>query len=59
MVSGATHDAKYMAALCPSGMLFVPCRGGVSHNESEYATPADLAAGTKILAEVMLDLANR
>jgi N-carbamoyl-L-amino-acid hydrolase len=59
MVSGATHDAKYMADLCPSGMLFVPCRGGVSHNESEYAAPADLAAGTKILAEVMLDLANR
>jgi N-carbamoyl-L-amino-acid hydrolase len=59
MVSGATHDAKYMADLCPSGMLFVPCRGGVSHNESEYAAPADLAAGTRILAEVMLDLAMR
>jgi N-carbamoyl-L-amino-acid hydrolase len=59
MVSGATHDAKYMADLCPSGMLFVPCRGGVSHNEAEYAAPADLAAGTKILAEVMLELANR
>jgi N-carbamoyl-L-amino-acid hydrolase len=59
IVSGATHDAKYMADLCPSGMLFVPCRGGVSHNESEYAAPADLAAGTKVLAEVILDLANR
>jgi N-carbamoyl-L-amino-acid hydrolase len=59
MVSGATHDAKYMVDLCPSGMLFVPCRGGVSHNESEYAAPADLAAGTKILAAAMLDLANR
>ena len=58
MVSGATHDAKYMADLCPSGMLFVPCRGGISHNEAEYATPSDLAAGTKILAEVMLELAN-
>ena len=59
MVSGATHDAKYMADLCPSGMLFVPCRGGISHNEAEYAAPADLAAGTKILAEVMLELATR
>jgi N-carbamoyl-L-amino-acid hydrolase len=58
MVSGATHDAKYMAGLCPTGMLFVPCRGGVSHNEAESAAPADLAAGTKILAEVMLTLAN-
>jgi N-carbamoyl-L-amino-acid hydrolase len=59
MVSGATHDAKYMADLCPSGMLFVPCRGGVSHNEAESATPSDLAAGTRILAEVMLALASR
>lgn len=59
MVSGATHDAKYMAELCPSGMLFVPCRGGISHNEAEDAAPADLAAGTKILAEAMLELANR
>ena len=59
MVSGATHDAKYMAGLCPSGMLFVPCRGGVSHNESESAEPADLLAGTQVLAEVMIELANR
>lgn len=58
MVSGATHDAKYMADLCASGMLFVPCRGGVSHNEAEYAAPADLAAGTAVLAEVMLQLAQ-
>jgi N-carbamoyl-L-amino-acid hydrolase len=59
IVSGATHDAKYMADLYPSGMLFVPCRGGVSHNEAESATPSDLAAGTRVLAEVMLALASR
>lgn len=59
MVSGATHDAKYMADLYPSGMLFVPCRGGISHNESEYATPSDLAAGTRLLAAALLELANR
>jgi N-carbamoyl-L-amino-acid hydrolase len=58
MVSGATHDAKYMADLYPSGMLFVPCRGGISHNESEYATPSDLAAGTRLLAAALLELAN-
>src|SRR5919198_597648 len=58
MVSGATHDAKYMADLYPSGMLFVPCRGGMSHNESEYATPSDLAAGARTLAEVMIELAS-
>jgi N-carbamoyl-L-amino-acid hydrolase len=57
MVSGATHDAKYMADLYPSGMLFVPCQGGISHNEAESATPSDLAAGTRVLAEVWLSLA--
>jgi beta-ureidopropionase / N-carbamoyl-L-amino-acid hydrolase len=59
MVSGATHDAKYMADLYPSGMLFVPCQGGISHNEAESATPSDLVAGTRVLAEVMLALASR
>ena len=59
MVSGATHDAKYMAQLCPSGMLFVPCAGGISHNESESAASFDLVAGTRILAEAMIELANR
>ncbi len=58
IVSGATHDAKYMADLCPTGMIFIPCEGGLSHNEAEKATPADLAAGTRVLAEVMLELAN-
>jgi len=58
MVSGATHDAKFMARLCPSGMLFVPCAGGVSHNEAESARPDDLAAGARVLAEVLLKLAN-
>jgi beta-ureidopropionase / N-carbamoyl-L-amino-acid hydrolase len=58
MVSGATHDAKYMAELCPSGMLFVPCQGGISHNEAEYAAPSDLVAGARTLAEVMIELAT-
>jgi beta-ureidopropionase / N-carbamoyl-L-amino-acid hydrolase len=59
MVSGATHDAKYMADLCPSGMLFVPCQGGISHNEAEYAAPSDLVAGARTLAEVMIELATK
>ncbi len=58
MVSGATHDAKFMAGLCPTGMIFVPCAGGLSHNEAESATPGDLAAGARVLAEVMANLAN-
>ncbi len=58
IVSGATHDAKSVAHLCPTGMIFVPCAGGLSHNEAERATSADLAAGARVLAEVMLELAN-
>ena len=57
MVSGATHDAKYMTGLCPSGMIFVPCERGISHNETENAAPGDLAAGARVLAEVMISLA--
>ena len=40
--SGAGHDGQAMAKLCPIGMLFVRCRGGVSHNPMEYASPRDL-----------------
>jgi allantoate deiminase len=40
--SGAGHDAQVMARLCPAAMLFVRCRGGVSHNPAEYASPADI-----------------
>jgi allantoate deiminase len=40
--SGAGHDAQVMAKLCPAAMLFVRCRGGVSHNPAEYASPADM-----------------
>lgn len=57
--SGAGHDAMHMAAVCPTGMIFVPCERGVSHNESENARPADLAAGTRVLAACLVDLANR
>lgn len=59
IVSGATHDAKFIAELCPAAMIFVPCERGISHNEAESAAPADLAAGARVLAEVMLTLANR
>ncbi len=43
MISGAMHDAAFLAPLCPTGMVFVPCKGGVSHNEAESAEAADLA----------------
>ena len=59
MVSGAGHDAMHVAALCPSGMIFVPCEKGLSHNEAENATASDLAAGARVLAACLVDLANR
>ena len=57
--SGAGHDARYIAEICPTGMIFIPCWKGISHNETEDATPGDLAAGTRVLAETLVDLANR
>ncbi|MCG8358203.1 MAG: M20 family metallo-hydrolase [Kiloniellales bacterium] len=59
MTSGAGHDAMVMARHCPSGMIFVPCEKGVSHNEVEAATPSDLAAGARVLTAALVDLASR
>ncbi len=56
--SGAFHDPQFMHPLCPTGMIFVPCRGGVSHHPSEYSEPAELAAGARVLAQVPAELAN-
>ena len=57
--SGAGHDAMYLHRLCPAGMVFVPCLHGVSHNEAESATAADLAAGARVLARAVLELAGQ
>lgn len=59
MPSGAGHDAMHIARLCPSGMVFVPCLRGISHNEGESATPADLAAGARVLAAALVRLADQ
>src|SRR5882757_4581224 len=59
MPSGAGHDAMHVARLCPTGMIFVPCERGISHNEIENAVPADLVAGARVLVEVLIELANR
>ncbi len=58
MPSGAGHDAMHLATICSAGMIFVPCLGGVSHNEAESATPEDLAAGARVLADTLVRLAN-
>ena len=52
--SGAGHDARYMNSFCPSGMVFVPCHKGISHNENEYASPESLAKGTQVVIDSLL-----
>jgi beta-ureidopropionase / N-carbamoyl-L-amino-acid hydrolase len=59
IVSGAGHDACYMARVALTAMIFAPCVGGISHNEIEDAKPEDLTAGDNVsLNVVLLDCAN-
>ena len=58
IVSGAGHDACYISRVAPTGMVFVPCENGISHNEAENADPADLAAGCDVLIQAVLLQAN-
>ena len=57
-VSGAGHDAVYMAQLAPSGMIFIPCLNGISHNEIESAKPEHITAGCNVLLHAMLERAG-
>jgi N-carbamoyl-L-amino-acid hydrolase len=54
IVSGAGHDAVNVAGVAPTAMIFVPCEGGISHNEIENAKPEDLAAGCNVLLHAVL-----
>jgi N-carbamoyl-L-amino-acid hydrolase len=58
IISGAGHDAVYMACVAPTAMVFVPCAGGISHNEIEDAKPKDLTAGCNVLLNALLDCAD-
>ncbi len=58
VVSGAGHDAIYAARLAPSGMIFVPCKDGISHNEIEDAKSEHLEAGCNVLLHAMLERAG-
>jgi N-carbamoyl-L-amino-acid hydrolase len=58
IVSGAGHDAVYMARVAPTAMIFVPCVGGISHNEIEDAKPDDLTAGCAVLLNAVLEAAD-
>ena len=58
ILSGAGHDAMYIGNVAPVSMIFVPCEGGLSHNEAETATPDDLGAGCDVLLHAMLSRAG-
>jgi N-carbamoyl-L-amino-acid hydrolase len=59
IVSGAGHDAKHLAGICPTGMIFIPCENGISHNEAENITPEQAGAGANVLLNSVLALANQ
>lgn len=58
MVSRAYHDSLFMARLCPTGMIFIPCRGGVSHRPDEYSSPEAIGNGVAVLALTLAELAG-
>ena len=58
MVSRAYHDSLFMSRIAPTAMLFIPCRGGVSHRPDEYASPEAVATGVRVLAETLKTLAS-
>jgi N-carbamoyl-L-amino-acid hydrolase len=55
IVSGAGHDAAYIARVAPTTMIFVPCEGGISHNEAEATTLEQCGAGAQVLMNAVLD----
>jgi len=59
MPSGAGHDAQMLARVCPSAMIFVPSRAGISHNPAEHTDEDQLVAGANVLLRAMLDAASR
>ena len=59
MPSGAGHDAQMFAPNCPTAMIFVPSKDGISHNVREYTAPAEIGAGANVLLQVMLAAASR
>src|SRR5699024_11849987 len=58
IVTGAGHDAVYVATVTPTSMIFVPCKDGISHNELEDAKPEHLEAGTNVLLDTLLQRAG-
>lgn len=59
MISRAYHDSLFMALLCPTTMIFIPCRDGVSHRPDEYSSPEQIQHGVQVLAETLAALGDR
>jgi N-carbamoyl-L-amino-acid hydrolase len=59
MISGAGHDACYVSRVAPTTMIFVPCRGGISHNEAEATSFEECAAGAQVLLNAVLEFDRR
>lgn len=57
MVSRAYHDALFMARLCPTGMIFIPSKDGISHRPDEYSSPEEIKRGVQVLALTLAELA--
>ena len=54
IVSGAGHDSVYLSTLGPTGMIFVPCKDGISHNEKEHVEPEHLVSGANVLLHSLI-----
>jgi N-carbamoyl-L-amino-acid hydrolase len=59
MASGAGHDAQSFAPFVPTGMIFIPCRGGMSHCPDEWADPQAVYDGCRLLVRTVLELARQ
>lgn len=59
IISGASHDSCYVARVAPTSMIFVPCRDGVSHNEAEFSSKEQCAAGAQVLMQAVLEYDRR
>jgi N-carbamoyl-L-amino-acid hydrolase len=58
MVSRAYHDSLFMSRIAPTGMIFIPCRGGISHRPDEFASPDAIANGAAVLADTLATLST-
>lgn len=58
MVARAYHDTSFISCIAPVAMLFIPCRGGVSHRPDEYASPEWIGSGVHVLAQTLASLAS-